>query len=134
MKKLMMMLVILTLALGSKADTIIWEPMDPDNSGEILGDPTFDDLKWQIAIFNGEFLTQVRVCWEVAYNFVEETIDYVLNNLVRDNYTSEEEFEINKQFFETKIREFKANYDGGVAHLEAFFCIREFSVNIEEEY
>lgn len=129
-----MLLVILTLAMGSKADTLIWEPMDPDNSGEIIGDQTFDDLKWQIAIFNGDYLTQVRIAWEVVANFVEETIDYVISNLIRDNYTTEEQFEEHKIFFEAKIREFKANYDGGVAHLEAYFGMRDFFVNIEEEY
>ncbi len=130
----MMILLLVTLAFGTTNANIVWSGPNDNTSGETIGDPTFEDLKWQIAIYNGEFLTQVRVCYEVVVNFIEETIDYILSNLVRDNYTSEEEFEVNKQFFETKIREFKANYDGGVAHLEAFFCIREFCVDINEEY
>lgn len=133
MKKLMMLLVLLTLAFGSQADTLIWEPMDDNNSGELLGEPTFEDLKWQIAIFMTDYETQVRVGWEVVVNFIEETIDYVISNLRRDNYTTEEQFEEHKVFFEAKIREFKANYNSGVAHFTAFFGIREFFVDIDEE-
>lgn len=133
MKKLIMMLLLVTLTLGSQAN-IIWVPFDENNTGEEIGNETFDDLKWQIAIYNGEYLTQVRICWEVVANFVEETIDYVLSNLVRDNYTTEEQFEEHKRFFEAKIREFKVNYNGGVSHLEAYFGERIFTVNMHEEY
>lgn len=134
MKKLMMLLVILTLALGSKADTYIWEPFDPDNSGEIIGDETFDDLKWQISIYMDECTTQVRIGWEVVSKFVEETIDYVLSHIIRDDYTTEEQFEGNKQFFEEKIREFKDNYDSGVMHMTAYFGIREYFIDPEAEF
>ena len=130
----MMILLLVTLAFGTTKANIVWSGPNDNTSGETIGDPTFEDLKWQIAIYNGEFMTQVRVCYEVVANFIEETIDYILSNLVRDNYTSEEEFEQNKQFFEAKIREFKANYDQGVAYMEAYFGIREFSVNVDDDY
>ncbi len=130
----MMILLLATLAFGTTKADIVWSGPNDNTSGETIGDPTFEDLKWQIAIYNGDFMTQVRVCYEVVANFIEETIDYVLSNMVRDNYTTEEQFEEHKRFFEVKIREFKANYDGGVSHMDAYFGIRKFYVDINEEY
>lgn len=134
MKKLMVMLVLLTLAFGSKADTLIWEPFDPDNSGVELGDETFDDYKHLIAIYNGDYTIQVKIGWEVVCEFVEETIDYVLNNIVKDNFSTDEQYEHYKVFFEEKIREFKANYESGVAYMNAYFGVEEFFVDVDEEF
>lgn len=134
MKKLMMIFLLVSLAIGTQAEEIIWPGMNDDTSGETIGDPTFEDLKWQIQIYNGDYMTQVRVCYEVVANFIEETIDYIISKLTRNNYTSEEEFQLNKDFLEAELRKFKDNYDGGVGHFEAYFGIRQFFVNIEEEY